>query len=88
MRYGEDWAAHSPVRAGQLLEARRSNDRGTDLWVTFNRVQENLLKGGLAGRAKSGRRVRTRQVRSVTEDVRLNRALWRLAERFAQLKAA
>ena len=88
VRYGEDWARQSPVRPGQLLDARRTDDRGTDLWVTFNRVQENLLKGGLLGRARSGRRVRTRQVRSVTEDIRLNRALWRLAERFAQLKAA
>jgi hypothetical protein len=25
-------------------------------------------------------------VKSVTEDVRLNRALWKLAERFAELK--
>ncbi len=88
VRYGEDWARQSPVRPGQLLDARRTDDQGTDLWVTFNRVQENLLKGGLLGRARSGRRVRTRQVRSVAEDIRLNRALWRLAERFAQLKAA
>jgi hypothetical protein len=88
VRNGEDWARQSPVPPGQLLEARRTDDKGADLWVTFNRVQENLLKGGLLGRAQSGRRVRTRQVRSVTEDVRLNRALWRLAERFAQLKAA
>ncbi len=88
VRYGEEWSQSSPVRPVQLLEARRRDDAGADLWSAYNRVQENLLKGGIRGRSRSGRRMRTRAVNSVTEDVRLNRALWRLAERFAQLKAS
>ena len=87
-RYGPEWGHEAPVGPVQLLNARRSDDTGQDLWATFNRVQENLMKGGLPGRSKTGRRVRTRAIRSVSEDVRLNRALWRLAERFAELKAA
>lgn len=88
-RYGPEWGHKAPVVPAQLLNARRSTDTGHDLWATFNRVQENLLKGGgLPGRSKTGRPVRTRAIRSVGEDVRLNRALWRLAERFAELKAA
>jgi hypothetical protein len=31
---------------------------------------------------------RARAIRSVTEDVRLNRPLWRLTEHFTELKAA
>ena len=88
LRYGDDWEAKSPVAAAQLLDARRAEDRGNDLWRCFNRVQENLMKGGLRGRAKTGRRLRTRPICSVTEDLRLNRVLWRMAERFAELKAA
>ncbi len=88
VRYGEDWPKASPVRTDQILGARRREDEGDNLWATFSRVQENLLRGSLRGRARNGRRVRTRAVNSVSEDVRLNRALWRLAQRFADLKAA
>ncbi|WP_286240948.1 DUF932 domain-containing protein [Neptuniibacter halophilus] len=86
LRYGEDWVNASPVSPDTLLQARRSEDRDPDLWHVFNRTQENLLKGGLHGRSSQGRRTRTRPIRSVTEDVRLNRALWKLTEHFAALK--
>jgi hypothetical protein len=42
-------------------------------------------------RDDNGRRVptvRTRQVRGISEDVRLNKALWTLAEKMAELKAS
>ncbi len=87
LRYGEDWKATSPIRPADLVQARRHEDaRDLTLWGAFNRTQENLLKGGLRGQSRSGRQVRTRPVKSVSEDVRLNRALWKLAERFAELK--
>jgi hypothetical protein len=86
-RYGEYRVLAGPVKPPQILEARRDTDTGNDLWTTYNVVQENLYKGGLSGRSRSGRRVKTRAIRSVTEDVRLNRALWRLTERLAELKA-
>ncbi len=88
-RYGENWLGKSPVRPDQLLEPRRDEDFGDDLWRTYNTVQENLLKGGIEGRSThSGRRVSTRRIRSVSADIRLNQALWALAERFAALKQA
>jgi len=86
-RYGEDRAPLAPVTPPQLLDARRDSDDGGDLWTTYNVVQENLFKGGLEGRSTTGRRVKTRPIRSVTEDVRLNRALWRLTEQMAELKS-
>lgn len=72
---------------GAILSAHRWEDRKDDLWTTFNRAQENLLKGGLRGRSESGRRTTTREVGGVTENVKLNRALWTLADGFAKLKA-
>jgi len=83
----------TPITAAQLLRPRRSDDAGNDLWKTFNRVQENVIKGGLHGvqRDPSGRRLRavsTRQVKGIDQDVKLNRAMWQLAERMAELKAA
>ncbi|GLI37758.1 DUF932 domain-containing protein [Geobacter hydrogenophilus] len=71
----------APITPDQILVPRRLADKGNDLWTTFNVVQENLIKGGLRGRSqsKTNRRVRTREVQSVSEDIRLNRALWTLA---------
>jgi hypothetical protein len=83
LRWDEDKA---PVEAERILRARRWADNGSDLWTTFNRVQENLVKGGVAGRASTGRRLTTRAVGGVTENVKLNRALWTLADGLAQLK--
>jgi hypothetical protein len=83
----------TPITAAQLLRPRRSEDTGADLWRTFNRVQENVIKGGLHGvqRDGNGRRLRavsTRQVKGIDQDVKLNRALWTLAERMADIKSA
>ena len=63
------------------------DDNHEDLWSTFNRVQENLVKGGLSGRSANGRQQRTRPVQGIDQNVRLNRALWLLADGLRQLKA-
>jgi hypothetical protein len=78
----------APIVPDQLLETSRWSDCKPDLWSTYNRVQEKLLKGGLSGRTSNGRRTRTRAVGSISEDVRLNKALWTLTEELAKLKAA
>lgn len=77
----------APVTGRDLLRTRRIEDRKDDLWTVFNRVQENLLRGGLYGRNANNRPVTTRPVRAIAEDVRLNKALWTLTEGLAQLVA-
>lgn len=76
----------APLSAQQVLMPRRSEDRHRDLWHVFNRVQENLIKGGLLGRHSHGRRQRTRAVQGIDADIRLNRALWLLADGLRRLK--
>jgi hypothetical protein len=71
------------VSAQQLLTPRRYGDRNTDLFTTFNVVQEHLIKGGVRQGIKNGRRVTTRKVTSVDRDLKLNRALWTLADALA-----
>jgi hypothetical protein len=78
----------APVTAEQLNEARRIEDVGHDLWRTFQRVSENVLRGGQPGRSVQGRRLHTRAVGSIDRGVSLNRALWMLAEEMRQIKAA
>lgn len=80
---------NTPVRPEQLLLARRVDDIGDDLWSTFNRVQENAIRGGLSavGLDSNGRprRATTREVRGIEQDVKLNAALFTLASRMADM---
>jgi len=76
-------APHGGLTPAQLLEVRRPEDAGQDLWRTFNAVQENVLRGGLVGRSASGRLRRTRGIKAIREDIRLNTGLWELANRYA-----
>jgi hypothetical protein len=82
-----DAEAPAPITESQLLSPRRFEDRRDDLWTVFNRVQENLTKGGLHGRSRSGRAMSTRPITGIDENVRLNRALWMLADVMRQMKA-
>ena len=89
LRYGErsEGQPPAPVTADQLIEARRPEDLGRSLWTTFQRVQENAMRGGQPGRSTQGRRIRTREVGSIDRVVSLNRALWVLAEEMRKLKS-
>lgn len=80
-RFGEE---HQPVTESQVLSARRWQDEQNDLWSVFNRLQENLSKGGLSGRSAQGKRSRTRAVNGIDGDIKLNRALWVMAEEMQQ----
>jgi len=101
IRFGDaEGKVETTIRPEQLLESRRYEDNGSDLWSTFNRVQENVVKGGLKGdrqrnerggwlRSESGRAVpreRTREIKAIDQNVNVNKALWKLAEEMAALK--
>ncbi|WP_223510235.1 DUF932 domain-containing protein [Rahnella sp. GSA61A] len=85
-RYGED-DKKIPVTPASVLMPRRAEDRQNDLWVTFQRVQENMIRGGLIGRNEKGKRTTTRAINGIDGDVKLNRALWMIAEQFKKMKA-
>ena len=85
LKYDENEA---PITPNQLLSTRRIADRNPDLWSNFNRVQENIIRGGLRGRTANGNRTTTREVKSIDNNVKLNKALWILADGMRQLKQA
>ena len=84
----DDPAKPAPITESQLLMPRRREDDRPDLWSAFNRVQEGLTKGGLQGRSVTGRRHQTRAIQGIDQNVKINRALWMLAEGMKQLKGA
>jgi hypothetical protein len=83
LRYDE---GEAPITPAQVLQPRRMEDSTPTLWNTFNRAQEALVGGGIRGRsAETRRRLRTRPVEGITENTKLNKALWTLAEEMRKL---
>lgn len=76
LRFGKT----SPIKPHQLLEVRRPEDQGNDLWTTFNVIQENVIRGGITGVAANGRNYTTRPITQISRNVSLNRGMWDLAE--------
>jgi hypothetical protein len=88
LRFEEGSNMAASITPDKLLTVRRHADNGTDLWSTFNRVQENVMRGGLRGNRLPGvNRIRSRAVRGIDQDTKLNKALWTLAEKMAELKS-
>jgi hypothetical protein len=71
--------AASPITTGQALATRRSEDEGNTIWNVFNRVQENLVRGGIRSE-ETGRQ--TVEVGSPKLLFKLNTRLWDLAESY------
>jgi len=72
------------LTARHLLRTYRREDAGADMWHTFNRVQEGLIRGGsrivsFTDKSPHGSRRRAKAVGSVSESVRINRDLWDMA---------
>lgn len=86
------WDEGAPIDPAKLLAPRRRADVGNDLWSVFNRTQENLIRGGQTGYGvdanRRSKRTTTRAIKGVSEDLRVNKALWALAQEMAKLKAA
>jgi hypothetical protein len=81
----------APFKAEKLLTVRRRDDAPATLWNTLNTVQENVIQGGIGylqetDRSRSYRR--TREVKGIDQNVKVNRALWILAEEMRKIKAA
>ncbi len=74
----------APVSPSMLLNPRRFGDGAKDLWTTLNTVQENIIRGGqrdYSRRLPSGSRMpKSRAIKGIDEDLRLNKALWQMAE--------
>jgi hypothetical protein len=80
LRYGDP----NRFQVEDLLQVRRAEDDRGDLWTTYNRVQENAMKGGFQGLAATGRRATARPLTEIAKSSAFNADLWNLAEEFAE----
>jgi hypothetical protein len=87
-----DGNINTPIKPQQLLLPHRREDTAPNLWNVFNVVQENAIRGGLTAIGRDAnnrpRRTTTRGVNGIDQDVKLNRALFTLATKMAELKQA
>ncbi len=86
-RFGKD-AKERDFDLTSMLRPKRVADQGSDLWATYNVVQEKLIRGGQYEYKRSDNGIslpkKVRGINSVTENVRINKELWDLAEKFAR----
>ena len=95
LRFEEGSQEAQLIHPDRLLNTRRYEDNGNDLYSTFNRVQENVVRGHIRGAGQvtnesggqSFRRLRSRAVTGIDSNTKLNKALWTLTEEMAKLKA-
>lgn len=66
-----------------ILTPRRDADKGDNLWVVFNRVQESVLSGGSLLVDRRGRMRTAKPIRNLDKGLKLNQELWSLAEAMA-----
>ena len=63
----------------EILEARRPQDEGADLWKTFNRVQEAITQGGFSAALVGAKVRKVRKIKSFEKDTKINQELFKLA---------
>lgn len=80
---------HLEVNYQDLLIPLRAEDCKDDLYTTLNIIQENLIRGNISGVNKqTGRRFTSREIKSISKDIELNKGVWDIAERIAMIKEA
>tara|TARA_R110002110_G_scaffold153514_7_gene346942 strand:+ start:269 stop:1024 length:756 start_codon:yes stop_codon:yes gene_type:complete len=82
--YDKDWVTDM-LASNLVATTLRIEDLGTDLWRTFNRVQENVLSGGITRALPDDPKKRVSRTREIKDFARINminRDLWDLASTF------
>jgi hypothetical protein len=78
----------APVTPDSVLRVQRYADNGNDLYTVFNRIQEGVIRGGQRTyNPETGRNGRTREVKGIDQNTKLNQQLFALAEKMAAIKS-
>lgn len=83
LKYGNE---DKPITPNQLLLPNRIEDKENTLFNTFNRVQEKIIKGGVPGKTKNGKKTTTRKVNGIDQNIKLNEALWYMMNKFDEIR--
>jgi hypothetical protein len=81
IRFGEEQAQNIAIDYNALTTATRPEDRGTDLWSVFNRVQEKVIDGDF-NYGYSTKTRKARKIKNFNKDIELNSKLYELATEY------
>ena len=62
-----------------ILEPKRDEDKGDDLWKVFNVVQEKITQGEFSAALKGAKVRKVRKIKSFEKDLKVNKDLFQLA---------
>ena len=62
-----------------ILEPKRKEDKGDDLWKTFNVIQEKITQGEFHAALKGAKVRKVRKIKSFEKDLEVNKKLFKLA---------
>ena len=62
-----------------ILEPKRDEDKGDDLWRVFNVVQEKITQGEFSAALKGAKVRKVRKIKSFEKDLKVNKDLFQLA---------
>ena len=62
-----------------ILEPKRKEDKGDDLWRVFNVVQEKITQGEFHAALKGAKVRKVRKIKSFEKDIKINKELFKLA---------
>ena len=78
---------HLEINHKDLLIPHRMQDYKDDLYTVLNVIQENLIRGNIQGINKdTKRRFTSKEITSISKDTEVNKGLWDIAEKIAQIK--
>lgn len=78
---------HLEINHKDLLIPHRMQDYKDDLYTVLNVIQENLIRGNVQGINKDTKRKFTsKEITSISKDTQVNKGLWDIAEKIAQIK--
>lgn len=63
----------------EILEPKRSEDKGDDLWRVFNVIQEKITQGEFHAALKGAKVRKVRKIKSFEKDMKVNKELFKLA---------
>jgi hypothetical protein len=79
---GSDKAAnvvYDSETIADVLEPKRKEDKGDDLWRTFNVIQEKIINGEFHAALVGAKVRKVRKIKSFEKDLQINKDLFQLA---------
>lgn len=75
----EDKPTYSPETLKGILAPKRDQDKASDLWTVFNRVQEAMIRGGFRVEVEGKKGRKLKPIKSFEKDLSVNQKLFELA---------